>query len=76
MAHYTDLSRGEIETIAGTLADILLSLGYDAMADDCRGKRIDGDLPRYAATTVKLVRRCNPDKATALASVLRRVGLA
>lgn len=75
MAHYSELPREQLETIAGTLADILTSLGFDAMAADCRGKRLHGDLPRYAQTTVKMVRRYNPTKAPALVSILRKVNL-
>lgn len=76
MAHYSELPRDQVETIASTLADILKSLGFDAMAADCRGDRLHRDLPRYAQTTVKMVRRYNPTKAPALVAILRKISLA
>ena len=76
MTKYHDLSRAQIEQIACALADILATFGFEMMAADCRGDRLQGDLPKYARCTLNVVRRYQPQNVRALAEKLRHFGLA
>jgi hypothetical protein len=75
MALYNELSREQIEAIAGALADILQGFGFDMMAADCRGDRKDAGLARYARATLNITRRYAPDKLPALTDKLSRLEL-
>lgn len=76
MPKYYELPREQIEQVAGALADILQSMGFDTMAADCRGPRKQGDLPQYAKVTVKNLRGEQPKKVAPLLNLLRPIGLA
>lgn len=76
MLKYCDLEREQIEQIAGALADILHAMGFESMAKDCRTERKHADLPGYAGTTLRMVKRYRPQNARALAHKLSALGLA
>jgi hypothetical protein len=76
MANYRDLPREQIDQLAAALADILDSLGFAAMAKDCRGDRKQGGLSDYARVAIKNLRRDKPEFVAPLVSKLRAVGLA
>ena len=75
LMNYTEMTRAEIETIAGAIADILQTHGFEMMAADCRGDRKDASLARYARAALNVTRRYSPAHLPALADKFRRLEL-
>ena len=75
MAQYPDWSAAERDGAATAIAAILDSLGYNAMAADCRGECRDADLPRYARVSVRLAQKHAPAHVRSLKSKLMQFGL-
>ena len=75
MGTYPDWTAEERDGAAAAVAAILNSLGFTAMAADCRGERLQADLPRYASIAAKLTARYTPQYAKAVGSRLIKLGL-
>jgi hypothetical protein len=68
-------TKEEVQAAANAVAAILDSMHFTAMAADCRGERLQGDLRRYAQVALKNVSRDRPDLASQVQTRLRAIGL-
>jgi hypothetical protein len=68
-------TKEEAQSAANAIAALLDSMGFKAMAKDCRGDRRNADLPRYAQVTMKLVNKYAQPLAAKVQQHLRSLKL-
>jgi hypothetical protein len=69
-------SRAGVQKCADMIAEFLHGMGFTAMANDCAGERLHGDLARYAQVVLKNLRRDHPKTHAKALPRFQALGLA